>query len=282
MTTALGAGGHELPPASSVLAVCAHPDDESFGVGAVLDRFVERGASVAVLCFTRGEASTLGPPSAGLAELRSSELTRAAAELGVARLQLLDHPDGSLGSEPLDQLAAEVATTAEEVGADLVVVFDEGGVTGHPDHRRATEAALAAGGGLPVLAWAIPRQVADALNEEFGTGFTGRSQDEIDLVLRVDRTRQSRAIACHPSQCDDNPVLERRLALLGDTESLRWLRCPAPGAPPPGATAGPGGGAGDADHAAPSTRRPPRSRPAGARRETDCSGPNPTRRSSRS
>ncbi len=244
MTTAPRAGGGELPPAASVLAVCAHPDDESFGVGAVLDRFVERGAAVAVLCFTRGDASTLGPPGAGLGELRSSELANAAAELGVTRLQQFEHPDGSLGSEPLDQLAAEVATMAEDVGADLLVVFDEGGVTGHPDHRRATEAALAARGGLPVLAWGIPRHVADALNEEFGTGFAGRSEDEIDVVLRVDRTRQSRAIACHPSQCDDNPVLERRLTLLGDTESLRWLRRPPPDSPPPAATAGGPGHAG--------------------------------------
>lgn len=264
MTAALGAAGHELPPASSVLAVCAHPDDESFGVGAVLDHFVERGASVAVLCFTRGEASTLGPPSAGLRELRSSELTRAAAELGVGRLQLLEHPDGSLQSEPLDQLASEVATMADEVGADLVVVFDEGGVTGHPDHRRATEAALAAGCGLPVLAWAIPRHVADALNEEFGTGFAGRSEDEIDLVLRVDRTRQSRAIACHPSQCDDNPVLERRLTLLGDTESLRWLRRPPPHSPPPAASDD-GSAHPRSAHPAPATRRPPRGRTSGTR-----------------
>ncbi len=226
MSAAPGAGYHELPPASSVLAVCAHPDDESFGLGAVLDGFVQHGATVAVLCFTRGEASTLGSPSTTLVEQRGSELTRAAAELGVGRLRLLEHPDGSLCSEPLDQLAAEVAEMAEEMVSDLVVVFDEGGVTGHADHRRATEAALVARGGRPVLAWAIPRHVADALDEEFGTGFVGRTDDEIDLVLRVDRTRQRRAIACHPSQSEDNPVLERRLTLLGDTESLRWLRRP--------------------------------------------------------
>jgi 2-polyprenyl-3-methyl-5-hydroxy-6-metoxy-1,4-benzoquinol methylase len=40
----------------------------------------------------------------------------------------------------------------------------------------------------------------------------------------VDRARQCRAIACHQSQCDDNPVLDQRLTLLGDAESLRWLR----------------------------------------------------------
>lgn len=45
---------------SSALAVIAHPDDESFGLGALIDTVVRAGGHTAVLCFTRGEASTLG------------------------------------------------------------------------------------------------------------------------------------------------------------------------------------------------------------------------------
>jgi len=218
--------GWGLPAATSVLAVCAHPDDESFGLGAVLSGFVERGTRVSLLCFTRGEASTLGVDGTALDERRHVELTRAAAELGIGRVSLLDHPDGSLTGQPLDRLAGEVAAAADEVAADLLVVFDADGVTGHPDHRRATEAALAGAPALPVLAWAVPHRVAAALNAEFGTTFVGRPAEEVDLVLVVDRARQCRAIAWHASQCDDNPVLERRLGLLGDTEALRWLRRP--------------------------------------------------------
>ena len=230
MTTPPGPGSQGLPTATSVLAVCAHPDDESFGLGAVLDRFAGSGAKVAVLCFTRGEASTLGTHGATLREVRRAELQNAAAELGVGRVELFDHPDGSLSSEPLDQLAREVAILADEVGADLLLVFDEGGVTGHPDHCRATDAALAGAPALAALAWAVPHPVAASLNAQFGTTFVGRRADELDVVVSVDRGRQCQAIACHRSQCDDNPVLERRLALLGDTESLRWLRAPLPDA----------------------------------------------------
>lgn len=43
-----------------VLGVVAHPDDESFGIGAVLAWLHQRGIPVSVLVFTRGEASTLG------------------------------------------------------------------------------------------------------------------------------------------------------------------------------------------------------------------------------
>lgn len=229
MTTSRRASSHELPPARSVLAICAHPDDESFGLGALLDRFAERGTDVAVLCFTKGEASTLGIPGPALGELRRAELAAAAAELGVARVVLLDQPDGSLSSVPLDELAAAVTTMADEVNADLLVVFDAGGVTGHPDHSRATDAALVGAPALPALGWVVPCQVAAALNSELGTSFVGRSDDEIDVVLPVDRDRQRRAIARHESQCTANAVLERRLALLGDTESMRWLRPPRRG-----------------------------------------------------
>jgi LmbE family N-acetylglucosaminyl deacetylase len=55
----------ELALGGPALAVIAHPDDESFGLGAVLAAF-GAGTQVRVLCFTRGEASTLGTTDAGM------------------------------------------------------------------------------------------------------------------------------------------------------------------------------------------------------------------------
>jgi LmbE family N-acetylglucosaminyl deacetylase len=181
---------------------------------------------VTVLCFTRGEASTLDQSTEELGALRGAELEAAAAELHVAEIVLLDHPDGLLSDVPLGELAGEVSAVASRVAPDLLLVFDEGGVTGHLDHRRATDAALAGAPELPVLAWAVPRSAADALNAELGTNFVGRDDHEIDLVLEVDREAQQRAIAAHVSQCIDNPVLRRRLELLADQEAFRWLRFP--------------------------------------------------------
>jgi N-acetylglucosamine malate deacetylase 2 len=115
-------------------------------------------------------------------------------------------------------------------------VFDHGGITGHPDHQAATDAAIAAADELDllVLAWTIPADVADALNSEFGTTFVACDPDACDFVLRVDRTAQLRAIQCHASQSTTNPVLKRRLELQQDTEWLRILR--------PVVTPDPGGG----------------------------------------
>src|SRR5918994_1692955 len=231
----------DLPPrARDALAVFAHPDDETFGLGAVLSALVDAGSAVEGLCFTRGEASTLrarpeDPDQLGdLGDVRAAELADAARLLGLDHCELLTYPDGRLADTTVSVLTAHVVTAARRRRADLLVVFDHGGVTGHPDHRHATRAAVAAAAHLDigVLAWAVPEHVATALNTEFGTAFRGRPAAEVDITIAVDRDRQRRAIACHESQSTDNPVLRRRLELTGPTESLRCSADPAiPGDP---------------------------------------------------
>jgi LmbE family N-acetylglucosaminyl deacetylase len=213
----------------SVLAVCAHPDDESFGLGAVLSTLAAQGATVFVLCFTHGEASSLGGQVVDLARVRPAELEAAARALGVAGVRLCDHPDGLLASVERLALSLEVQQFATSHAIDGLIVFDDGGITGHPDHQAATDAAIAAARQLhvPVLAWVLPVRVAVTLNEEFGAGFVGREQSEIDLELTVDRRCQLAAIACHASQSMENSVLWRRMELTGPTEALRWLIPPA-------------------------------------------------------
>lgn len=180
-----------------------------------------------MLCFTHGEASTLhGDVPGDLARVRAAELAAAADILGVRRTRLLSYPDGALADIAGDELADRVREVAAEVRPSHLLVFDEWGVTGHPDHVHATRAAVltARGPGLPVLGWTVPETVARALNTEFGTAFRGRRPGEIDWTLPVDRTRQWRAIAAHASQSSDNPVLRRRLELLGNVEHLLALR----------------------------------------------------------
>ena len=222
-----GPGDH-LPPWRSVLAVVAHPDDESFGLGAVLAGFADAGAAVAVLCFTHGESSTLHGVQGDLASLRAAELSGAARVLGVGPVRLVDYPDGALTGVDVDDLSAHVLNLAGEVGADGLLVFDTDGVTGHPDHARATLAALAAADSaeLTVLGWTVPQRVAAALNKEYDTAFTGHDPQDIDLVVTLDRTRQCAAVARHPSQAVPGSLLWRRLDLLGEIEYLRWLRRP--------------------------------------------------------
>ncbi|MHB8345563.1 MAG: PIG-L deacetylase family protein [Ferrimicrobium sp.] len=225
MTTISG-----LAQMTEVLVVCAHPDDESFGLGAVLAALSSRGTRVRFLCLTHGEASTLGATGdRPLGEIREEELIAAARVLGIDQVELFAYRDGFLDEVPVEELADLVDHTVLE--AEALVVFDEGGITGHVDHCHATAVALrvAVRRRLPVLAWAIPELVAAELNSEFGTTFIGRSPNELPFSIPVDRTRQRAAITCHASQSGDNPVLWRRLELLGEVEHLRWLTPERPG-----------------------------------------------------
>ncbi|MEO6998904.1 MAG: PIG-L deacetylase family protein, partial [Terracoccus sp.] len=158
-----------LPAWHAVLAVVAHPDGESFGLGAILDAFATAGTHTTVLCLTRGEASTIHGVSGDLTAVRASELEKAARALGVSATELADHPDGALADVDRDVLAAEVASAATRHDAEGLLVFDPSGISGHPDHVAATGAAMntAEHDGLPVLAWTLPRAVAHQLNEEF-------------------------------------------------------------------------------------------------------------------
>ena len=217
--------GNALPDWRSVLAVVAHPDDESFGLGALLDAFVRAGTQAEVLCLTHGEASTVHGVSGELRSLRAAELERAARILGIATATMGDHPDGSLGAAPaavLDDVLAQAGRSTP----DGLLVFDPSGVTGHPDHVAATAAALAAAErlDLPVLAWTLPQHVTTALNEGTGASFVGHLPADIDLTVTVDRATQRIACLEHASQAIPTSILWRRLDLLGDLEHLRWIR----------------------------------------------------------
>ena len=214
-----------LPEWKRPLAVVAHPDDESFGLGALLSAFADQNSVVAVLCFTRGEASTLGGVQGSLATIRAAELKAAAERLGVGAVELLDEPDGQLAHRGRHRLVESVLQQAERHRADGLVVFDDTGITGHPDHIAATRAAVAAAefARLPVLGWTLPQSVAATLRRELGAPFVGRPNEAIDFALAVNREKQLHAVHAHASQAVPTSVLWRRLELLGDREYLRWL-----------------------------------------------------------
>ena len=217
-----------LPTWDRVLAVVAHPDDESFGLGAILSTFADAGAAVDVLCLTRGEASTLHGVEGDLSLIRELELRAAADALGARAVDLRALPDGGLSVLPDSVLDDEIDRAVTATRPDGMVTFDTTGISGHPDHVAAAEAAIRAGGRheVGVLAWTLPDAICRTLADEGYAGFLGRPDDGIHLELTVDRAAQQAAVGCHPSQAVPGSVLWRRLELQGETEYLRWLHRP--------------------------------------------------------
>jgi len=206
-----------LPAWPAVLAVVAHPDDESFGLGAIIDRMTSARATVHVLCYTRGEASTLNQTGADLLRQRAHELRQAGTALGVSTVALLDYPDGQLAAVSAGELAAHVTGLAARYHPGGLLVFDDTGVTGH----------AAAPPCLPVLAWALPAGIAGRLRAETGQPFAGQPPERLDFAIGVSRARQRHAALLHASQVSPGSPLWRRLELQGDIEHLRWLVPPA-------------------------------------------------------
>ena len=99
---------------AGVLAVVAHPDDESFGLGAVLSELVMADAWAGAICFTHGEASTLHGTPGALFTVRSQELQAAGTELRLSRVELHRYPDSHLDAVPIEELADHVLRVIRE------------------------------------------------------------------------------------------------------------------------------------------------------------------------
>jgi N-acetyl-1-D-myo-inositol-2-amino-2-deoxy-alpha-D-glucopyranoside deacetylase len=144
----------------TLVAIFAHPDDESFGIGGTLALYAHGGVSTYYLCGTRGESGTVDPEMmqgySDIAELRSNELECASHELGLAGVRYLNYRDsGMLGSEDnrhenslfgaaTDQVAERIMAHLQELQPDVVITHDQFGGYGHPDHIKLHQATVRA------------------------------------------------------------------------------------------------------------------------------------------
>ena len=144
-----------IRPGDRWLVAVAHPDDESFGCGSVIAAAAARGATVTVACATRGEAGVPAQPVDGgdLGAVRETELHRAAARLGAARVELLGWrdsgfdgkpPAGSLCAAPEGAVVEVLERLLRALRPDVTVVLD--GSDGHRDHVRMRRATTNAAG----------------------------------------------------------------------------------------------------------------------------------------
>ncbi|GAB4419718.1 MAG: PIG-L family deacetylase [Anaerolineales bacterium] len=144
----------------TILAVLAHPDDESFGMGGTLAYYARQGNKVHLVCATRGEAGGVDDEFmqgyANVAALREAELRCAAENLGLDGLYFLGYRDsGMAGSEanqhpnaqinhPVEKVAGDVVRYIRALKPDIVLTFDPIGGYKHPDHIHIQQAATLA------------------------------------------------------------------------------------------------------------------------------------------
>ena len=204
-----------LPWAGHVLAVVARPGQESAGLGALLYAFRRRGARLALLCLTRGEASRLNSTCERLETRQTWELQVAAGLLGISSVMVSDYPDGELNSSPAQVVTERIRRVIREHAPDLLLVVDPA-AAGDPDDAQVAKAACLAAepAGLPVLARALPGA---------RTGWV----IELGADALAARAIQRCAAGAYVSQSAAGPQVRRGLDLLGSREWLRWLVPPA-------------------------------------------------------
>src|SRR5437868_7856796 len=135
---------------STLVSFHAHPDDECIITGGVMAKAAAQGHRVVLVVATRGEHGEVPDGFLGAEELlwqRRVEETRASAEiLGASRVEFLGYVDSGMMGTPendepnsfwqadLDEAAGKLAAILTEENADVLTIYDDHGVYGHPDH----------------------------------------------------------------------------------------------------------------------------------------------------
>jgi LmbE family N-acetylglucosaminyl deacetylase len=210
-----GASAATLPKAVSVLVVTARPGQESADLGGLLYAFRRAGASLSLLCLTRGEAAAQNSACARLEAIRPWELRLAAAVLGISEVTVASYPDGELHQHPVAELTDRIRRAIRQHTADLLLIVDpEAGNRDDATVARAAEAAVAHAG-VPIVAHTRP-------------GAPGAWMIDLGSDSASARAIQKCAAAAHTSQSEALPTLMHRLDRLDGREALRWLHFPQP------------------------------------------------------
>jgi N-acetyl-1-D-myo-inositol-2-amino-2-deoxy-alpha-D-glucopyranoside deacetylase len=145
-----------------LLAVHAHPDDETITTGGLLARCADSGVRTALVTCADGRYGPVNPelglvlePDV-LAQVRRDELRAAAHVLGVGEVVWLGHHDSGMSgaqtslapeafwSRPVDLLVRQMVGVVRRFRPHAVVTYDAIGCTGHPDHVQAHRVSLLA------------------------------------------------------------------------------------------------------------------------------------------
>jgi len=197
---------HPVTSLGTVVALWAHPDDETYLSGGVLAALTDAGQRAVCVTATRGEAADAesGPEErAALAALRTEELEAALGMLGVTEHHWLDHPDGGCADVDPVGPATRLAALLDDVRPDTVLTFGPDGFTGHPDHRTVsawTDLAVDRSAATPRVLHAVAQEqrIDPELDDDYGVFELGRPRvcatSEMALQLHLEGAALDRKV----------------------------------------------------------------------------------------
>jgi len=202
----------------SVLAVFAHPDDETFRPGGTLALLAQRGVRVQTLTATRGGGGSCGDPPLCTPEelpiVREGELCCACTALGIEPPILLDYQDGCLAEADPKTIVAVILSVVADVRPQVMLTFGPDGLSGHPDHiaigQFAAEAYRLSGDVSALYTLAVPQSLADTLGM---FQILALPDETITLAVDVSETWEAKmkAVQCHATQLSSSRITRATL-----------------------------------------------------------------------
>lgn len=177
-------------PLKKLLAVFAHPDDESFICGGTLAKYASEEVDITLVSATRGEMGRrMGNPPylnrESMAAAREMELRNACDSLGIRQLLFLDIRDKTVEFADENNLITRIANLIQEIDPDVVLTFHEK-LGGHPDHcaiGKATTAAFQRIGQRGALYFIT---FGEAMERPERYGYTRKDVVKIDVHAHLD------------------------------------------------------------------------------------------------
>lgn len=199
----------------SLLAVFAHPDDETFRPGGTLALLAKAGVRVQVLTATLGEAGACGdPPRCDPNELpviREGELRCACQALGLEEPILMGLPDGQLSSLDPKVIQAKIIEVIDIFRPQIILSFGPRGLSGHPDHiaigRSALDVYRQCEDVVAFYSVAVPSSVVENVRLPH---LNATPDKDITHTIDVSEVWESKlkAIRCHQTQMAESPILK--------------------------------------------------------------------------
>ena len=201
-------------PSPALLAVLAHPDDETFRPGGTLALLAQRGVRVDVLTFTYGEAGSCGEPPlctpSELPAMRERELRCACSALGIQPPRLLDYADGHLQEADAETMIGHILSIVDEIKPQILLSFGPDGLSGHPDHiavgQWVVDVFRRAEGINALYAIAVPQSLAERLDMR---QIHSVPDEAIALTVDVSSVWETKlaAMRCHATQTSSSPMM---------------------------------------------------------------------------
>lgn len=120
-----------------LVCIFAHPDDEAFGPAGSIAKFASE-RDVYIICVTNGDSHDQFTKKDGyakkLGEIRRNEMQKSAKVLGVKKVIFLEFSDGSLSNNLYHEIANKIESILQELKPDIIMTFEQKGVSGHIDH----------------------------------------------------------------------------------------------------------------------------------------------------